>query len=285
MRVFVTGGTGFIGSHLVKQLHESGHEVTVVSRQPASFPWPIRIEIGEYWTPDALKLIKGHDAVIHCALVWGIEEEERQFRDVSCTTALLQSAIEAGVPRFIYTSSVAIHRPFAGLMDESSPMSPTDDYGITKARTEDALAAETSISVAIVRPGPTVGPPAFAGAAHKSDTRFSDYIHAARADADIRVDRLARQFSGVADLARVYIALLENPDLAGPFIAVSEELTSWASIARQIAYKLGSKSLIDGEPTEDTPRFEVGKMRNLLGLRFDASASIEAHIDYLLARL
>lgn len=289
MKLFVTGGSGFIGSHIVKRLVERGDDVTVLSRQRSELPWPVRIVVGDLWELDP-SWLAGHDACIHCAVIWGEEAWEWEMRDLRATVALYRAAEGAGVGKFIYTSSVAVHRPFDGLMDELFRMTPPDVYGATKAATETFLSAISvggSMKLNAIRPGPTVGAPAFPGGAHKSDRRIVEMVRAAQTGEPIIVAaRDARQFVGVEDLARLYLAVLDSDYHRQAFVGLAREPVSWEEIARKAIALAGMACEVvveDHGLAEMVPAFTCEKIKRVFGFEFDASSPMEAHLDYLIS--
>ena len=148
--VLVTGGTGFLGSHLVDQLLARGRRITVVSRQPRPEleARGVRVVVGQLHDYRVCEeSIRGAGTVFHAAArvgVWGAYEDF--YRDnVTATETLLAAAREAGVARFIHTSTPSVvynGRDLAGAT-ESLPLT-TDcpsPYPLTKAIGERAVLA------------------------------------------------------------------------------------------------------------------------------------------------
>ncbi len=161
--VLVTGGTGFLGSRLVARLRAAGRPVTIVSRrpQPKLSKEGIRVVVGPLHDPAVCaEACRSIDTVFHVAArvgVWG-KPADFQRDNVHATLALLAAAKQAGVGRFVYTSTPSVvynGRDLAGA-DESLPLT-TDcpsPYPLTKARAERAvLAANTDgFSTIALRP-------------------------------------------------------------------------------------------------------------------------------------
>ncbi len=161
--VLVTGGTGFLGSHLVDRLLEAGRRVTVVSRsaRPALEARGVRVVVGPLHEASVCEeAVRGADTVFHVAArvgVWGRYDDF--YRDnVLATRALIRAAQAAGVPRFVHTSTPSV--VYNGLdladADESLPLTRhcPSPYPVTKAIAEgEALASTTELfRVCALRP-------------------------------------------------------------------------------------------------------------------------------------
>ncbi len=126
----VTGGAGFLASHLIKALVEAGAKIRAVDQadKPAEFP-----SNAEYITADLLKrdqcaqAFQGADFVFHLAAVgWGFHENlKRQPQiltdNLLLNTIVLDEAHRAGVKRYLFTSSAAVYPPHLETMDEETP--------------------------------------------------------------------------------------------------------------------------------------------------------------------
>jgi len=148
--VLVTGGTGFLGSHLVEQLLAAGRSITVVSRQPrpALTARGIRVVVGAlHDSAVCAEAVCDITTVFHVAArvgVWG--RYEAFYRDnVTSTATLLAAAQSAQVKRFIHTStpSVVYHGGDLADANESLPLTTNcpSPYPLTKAIAERAVLA------------------------------------------------------------------------------------------------------------------------------------------------
>lgn len=153
MRVAVTGGTGFVGRHVIERLLRREHEVRVLARTPNAHGWMrdrdgLTLVAGDLETPDALReLVLGADAVIH--LVGVITEVGRQTYErvhVQGTRQMLAVSRSAGVRRFVQMSALGA-RPDAG----ATP------YHRSKAAAEE-LVRTSGMPHAIIRPSLVAGP-------------------------------------------------------------------------------------------------------------------------------
>lgn len=150
--VLVTGGTGFIGSHLVNALIAAGARVTLLARSNRSPPgagryWREQVEYrsGDLTQPESLAgICAGVECVFHLAGYAHAEDASaslvtsRHWRvTVEGTLALLEQACHAGVKRLIFLSSVkAMGEGGEACLDETSPAIPEDYYGMAKREAE-----------------------------------------------------------------------------------------------------------------------------------------------------
>lgn len=165
MRALVTGGNGFLGSHLCRALLEAGWEVRVLV-QPGTDTerlegLPLHCLPGDLLAPHSLeRACAGVRVVFHLAGVvadWGPAELFWRV-NVGGTRTLLAAAARAGAQRLVFVSSLAVHR-YVGISDgdESWPRDNTDHpYGASKIACEDLLLkahARGELETVVVRPG------------------------------------------------------------------------------------------------------------------------------------
>jgi dihydroflavonol-4-reductase len=173
MKVFLTGATGFVGHHVAKALAAEGADLRLLVRKTSKLSnlegIPGDTHIGDLADPESLKpALEGCDAVVHVAAdyrLW-IRDPQTMYRaNVDGTRDLLRLAREAGVPRFVYTSSVAtMHFRTDGIViNEDTPVSLADMVGHYKrskflAEQEAIKAAEAGQQVIILNPTTPIGP-------------------------------------------------------------------------------------------------------------------------------
>jgi len=173
MKVFLTGVTGFIGSHVARALAIEGAQLRMLVRKTSNLANLEGIDgethVGDLSDPDSLQpALAGCDAVVHVAAdyrLW-IPDPKAMYRaNVDGTRELLRLAREAGVKRFVYTSSVAtMHFRTDGLVvNEDTPVALSDMVGHYKrskflAEREAVAAAEAGQQVVILNPTTPIGP-------------------------------------------------------------------------------------------------------------------------------
>jgi dihydroflavonol-4-reductase len=114
MKIFVTGGTGFVGSHLVRHLLTRGHEVVCLVRPTSRLDnlqgLTVKLAYGDLRDLESLRLaIAGCDTVYHCAAdyrLWCKDPDKMHAINLEGTRNALQAAFEGGVQRVVYTSTV-----------------------------------------------------------------------------------------------------------------------------------------------------------------------------------
>ncbi|MFN8464939.1 MAG: NAD-dependent epimerase/dehydratase family protein [Caldilineaceae bacterium] len=146
MRILITGGAGFIGSHTVTAALAAGHEVRVVDNlyTGSRTNLPQRVE---FIAADVRELgvmheaMAGCDAVIHLAALVSVpqslvEPEETYGVNTTGTVAALEAARRAGVRRFVLASTCSVYGSLPGRKEESSPVRPQVPYAASKLMAE-----------------------------------------------------------------------------------------------------------------------------------------------------
>jgi dihydroflavonol-4-reductase len=167
MKAFITGASGFIGSHLVRKLLEQNWHVSIL-RHEREIPGFEKCQVhqGDIRDPRTLKqMFKGTDVLFHMAAALGasrIDKEEFFRINAQGTQNVLQAAAEAGVKKSVHFSSAGVlgsveeNRP---VMEDHPPF-PRDIYDKTKREGEKIALrfAEKGENVVVVRPGWVYGP-------------------------------------------------------------------------------------------------------------------------------
>ncbi|WP_315812998.1 MULTISPECIES: UDP-glucose 4-epimerase GalE [unclassified Bradyrhizobium] len=149
MTVLVTGGAGYIGSHMVLALAEAGESVVVIDNLSTGFsafvPDGVPLFIGDAGDENLVDGVisqHGVDSIIHLAGSVVVPESVRDpllyYRNNTMTTrSLLNAAVKRGVSRFVFSSTAAVYgNPDEVPVPESAPTRPTSPYGTSKLMAE-----------------------------------------------------------------------------------------------------------------------------------------------------
>jgi len=163
--ILVTGGAGYIGSHVVLQLRARGERVVVLDDLSRGFRQAVLdtpLIVGEVGDRDTvLEVLREHDigTVMHFAAFTivpeSVEQPLKYYGTNTCSTrSLLQCCLEAGVKHFVFSSTAAVYGiPADGVAAESTPTAPINPYGTSKLMSEwmlrDASAASDLRHVAL----------------------------------------------------------------------------------------------------------------------------------------
>jgi nucleoside-diphosphate-sugar epimerase len=163
--IALTGATGFIGRHLLRELPRHGYRLRVLLRRPAEVPPEASSAVvGDIAAPRNMAVaLRDVDMVIHSAgLAQGMSghpEDDYRSINTEATVALARAAERAGIKRFVFLSSIrAQSGPCAdAVLTEADPPAPTDAYGRSKLAAEQGL-AELGLDWVALRPVLVYGP-------------------------------------------------------------------------------------------------------------------------------
>ncbi len=170
MKILVTGGTGFTGSHLTRRLLKQGHQVTAFDTQPGLSGDELRslggsILIGSVTDREMVeKAVKGCDLVYHVAAAFrDVSLRKREYWEVNVegTRHVLEASLRHGVRKVVNCSTCGVHGNVAEWpADETAPIAPADYYQYTKYQGEAVVRGfpEKGLRVLTLRPAAIYGP-------------------------------------------------------------------------------------------------------------------------------
>lgn len=215
----VTGGTGFVGEHLIRMARKAGHPVRALTRKWRPFEDGVEWIEGALDRPESLRrLAEGSDAVIHIA--GAINAADRAgFEAVNAggTASMVDAARAAGVRRFVHISSLSAREP------------DLSNYGWSKAKSERIVAA-SGLDWTIIRPPAIYGP---------GDRETLELFKMARRGLVMLPPSGRFSVIHVEDLCRLILAVLDDDDSRGALYEPDDDTPGgWAH--RDFAQALGT---------------------------------------------
>jgi len=310
--VLVTGATGFVGPHLVRALHEAGHEAWGAGLEeapPARLTGDAAVTRYGGWDvaqgPGAgVELVRGASAVAHLA---GQASAARSFADpegtfranAQGTAAVLDAMRAAGCRgRLLCVSSSEVYAPAESPapLKENAPVGPVSPYGASKLAAEAAcharLETDADADIVIARSFSHTGPgqgPAFALAswARQIAEFEAEAARGGRGPFRLAVGNLTpvRDYSDVRDVARAYVTLLERGERGATYNVASGHGVTLADALALLTARARVAVEVTEDPARQRPadlRFVVGDPARLFALGFAARHSFPETLDALL---
>lgn len=286
--VFVTGGAGFIGPHLVRALLARGESVTVFDNlsvgRRENVPAGATLVVGDVTDADAVEqAMSGHCAVVHLAARVAIRSSfdfavEDTLVNVVGTAAVMRAARWSGtVRRVVGASSMAIYADHASAapIDEDHPTRPISPYGISKLAVEQlihGMSAGSGIGSTVLRFFNTYGPGQALSPYVGVVTIFAHALRDNKVPTIFGDGGQCRDFVHVSDVAQALLLALDAHDVSGQTFNVGTGVAT--SVNRLYELVRGSlSSTVEAVHAPAVPgelRYsvaDIGRIRRQLGYR------------------
>lgn len=231
MKLAITGGTGFVGSHLLEVAVAAGHRVAALARREQPLRKGVDWVAGDLSSRDALEqLVRDADAIIHVAgAINAPNAAAFEKGNVEGTLAMLAAATAGGVHRFVHVSSLAAREPKLSL------------YGASKERAEE-LVHSSGLDWAIVRPPAVYGP---------GDKETLELFRMAKLGIMLMPPKGHVSVIHADDLARLLLALASSAAPANCLIEPDDGKSGgWThrEFARALADAVGTRAAVISSP-------------------------------------
>jgi UDP-glucose 4-epimerase len=257
VRVLVTGGSGFIGRHVVSELASAGSYVRVVDLQPHPDP-AVDVVLGDIADAGVVEeaLAGGFDQVVHLAAVTqvlnSLAQPDLAFRtNVQGSALLLEAARAAGVKSLAFASTNAAVGPRNDAITEDTPLHPLTPYGSTKAAGEMLMSAYTAsygLRCACLRLTNVYGP-----GMQAKDSIVARLMRAIRLGSRFEVygDGLqVRDYVHVSDVVAAIRLALAREEWAGPTVIGTGSSLSVLDVVEQVRRVSGADLQVEHGPAK-----------------------------------
>ncbi|NOX90404.1 MAG: NAD-dependent epimerase/dehydratase family protein [Calditrichaeota bacterium] len=248
MNVFLTGATGFIGSHLAEDLLDKGFNVRALLRTSSSLRWIADLKLDCYYanifdSQSLLPGLKDVDIVIHSAgLTKALKNEDYYRVNFEGTKNLIDTIIENKLPlkRFVLISSQAAAGPASSMqpVTENDEPHPVSEYGKSKLMAEQyVLRQSDKLPVTIIRPPAVYGP---------RDTDVFQFFKTVKKGIIPKWQNRDKylSFVYVKDLVKGIIIAAQHPKAEGQIYFIAEPRPhSWEELAREALKFFDKKAL------------------------------------------
>ena len=287
MRCIVTGGAGFLGSHVADHLGQQGHDVTILdtaesSRHPTT--------LGDLLDLDHVTAaLRGAEAVCHLGAIGDVYlAMEKPYLaaavNVTGTANVCEAARSQGVGRVILASTWEVYgKPVRQPMDEEHPCAPDHPYNITKLAGERvglAYAHFKNVPVLALRLGTAFG------TRMRPNSVFSIFARRALAREPITIQGTGaqgRQFTHARDIAGAFAAALTRGEVGSVYNIVADRMVSIEELAEAVAAIAPTEIIHTEARVGDVPSALVSNARAKRELGWEPRVTFRAGVEEIVA--
>jgi len=220
MKAIVFGGTGFIGSHVVEQLHEAGHEVLVPVRKTSDTTFLKKLGVTmvpvDFSNPESIQnVITGDEVIYNCTAAANLQTDIHMEApvEIQFTRNLVKAAVLKGVTRFIQLSSIVVYdfQTNEAINESyiSTPEFPLQHLLLKREQIVEEAGRESGMTTIILRPASTIG--------IRDKASFFSRLYAAHLNDVYPMSGQGKAHVSLVDTRDIGQALVwlgENPDLS-----------------------------------------------------------------------
>jgi len=292
--ILVTGGAGYVGSHLTRKLLDRGYRVRVLDsfvygdqglREIAEHPG-IEVVVGDICDPtDLYRAMRGASGVIALAAVVGdaaCDLDPRRSIEINyeSTQETLRACRKAGVQRLVFASSCSVYGANGSdLLREDSHLNPVSLYARTRLMSEDLLLGDAGIEVVILRLATVCG----VSPRMRFDLMVNTMTACAKVKGSVRVTGADqwRPHLHVQDAAEAFARAVEVEDARGQIFNVGSDSQNFTvgDIAEKVAARIPGAQVEYATNGSDRRSYRVSfeRIRSILG--FEGERTVDDAID------
>lgn len=293
MKIAITGGTGFVGSYLIKELVNQKHSIKAWFRTESSIPKEFKDHKQIDWIKGSLdnansmdKLLDNTDMVIHSAVLRSKEGFQKDVEDLDSyltnnvlgSLKLIEKSYQLKSKKFIFVSTCAVYAKILQdrELDENHPLFPNTQYGAFKASIEAFISAYASKDFDIC----AIRPTGIYGIKNEiEDSKWFSLISKIKNHADLEVKKGGKEVH-VEDVVKAICLLMNYDKTKGEIYNCYDMYISEFDVANLAKKIFDSKSNILGE--QKVPKNQINKDKIIkLGMQFGGTNKLENYIAKL----
>lgn len=293
MKIAITGGTGFVGNYLIKELLNQGNSIKAWYRSEESIPEELKDSKYIEWIKGSLdkedsmdELLNDSEVVIHSAVLRSHAGFQVELENLNSylsnnllgSIKLIEKSYQAKKKKFIFLSTCAVYAKILQdrELDENHPLFPNTHYGAYKAAIEAFVSSYASkgFDICSIRPTGIYGIKKELG-----NSKWYHLVKKIKNNETVEVKRGGKEVH-VEDVVKAISLLLNSNTTKGEILNCYDRYISEFDVATMVKRILNSKSKIQG--TQKTPQNQINKDKIVsLGMEFGGNDKLSSYLTRL----